>query len=52
VNHNNNFIKIHKYSDKEHEFPIELSDGVLYPSIITPEGKKKMFIEDFIRGIK
>jgi hypothetical protein len=24
----------------------------LYPSIITPEGKKKMFIEDFIRGIK
>ena len=52
VNQDNNFIKIHKYSDKEHEFPIELSDGVLYPSIITPEGKNKMFIEDFIRGRK
>jgi methionyl-tRNA formyltransferase len=47
---NNQIFKIHKYTENQHEFPIELSDGILYPSIITPEGKKTMKIEDYIRG--
>ena len=30
---------------------IELSDGVIYPETIIPEGKKKMSAEDYIRGL-
>ena len=40
----------HEYSIKENAFPIKLSDGILYPSIITPEGRNKMKIDDYLRG--
>ena len=50
IKHKDKFLKIHEYTEKENGFPIELSDGILYPSIITPEGKNKMKIDDYLRG--
>ena len=50
IKHNDRLFKIHEYTENENGFPIELSDGTLYPSIITPEGKNKMNIDDYLRG--
>ena len=50
IKHKNMLFKIHEYSIKENGFPIKLSDGILYPSIITPEGRNKMKIDDYLRG--
>ena len=50
IKHNARLFKIHEYTESENGFPIELSDGTLYPSIITPEGKNKMNIDDYLRG--
>lgn len=50
ITHKQQFFKIHKYTDEEHDYPIELTDGKLYPSLITPEGKKMMSINDYMRG--
>src|SRR5210317_594 len=50
ITHKQHIFKIHKYTDEEHDYPIELTDGKLYPSLITPEGKKMMSINDYMRG--
>ncbi|MDB2326873.1 hypothetical protein N9V32_02635 [Candidatus Actinomarina sp.] len=50
ITHKQHIFKIHKYTDEEHNYPIELTDGKLYPSLITPEGKKMMSINDYMRG--
>jgi len=50
IKYDEKFYKIHKFTDKPNGFPIELNGGTLYPLVITPEGKKKMQIEDYIRG--
>ena len=50
ITHKQHIFKIHKYTDEENDYPIELTDGKLYPSLITPEGKKMMSINDYMRG--
>ena len=45
-------IKIHKYSNSNLGLEIKLNDGYIYPLEITPEGKNRMKVEDYIRGLK
>ena len=45
-------IKIHKYTNSNLGLEIKLNDGYIFPSEITPEGKNRMEVEDYIRGIK
>jgi methionyl-tRNA formyltransferase len=52
IKYNDKFYKIHKFTNNPNGFPIELNGGILYPLVITPEGKKKMQVEDYIRGNK
>lgn len=48
----NKILKVHSYSDVENESRIELSDGYIYPVDVTPEGKRKMSFDDYLRGLK
>ena len=50
--HNDKNIKIHKYSNSNLGLEIKLNDGYIYPLEITPEGKNRMKVEDYIRGLK
>ena len=50
--YNNIILKILNYSEKEVGSSIELSNGLLYPLNVIPEGKRKMLFEDYLRGIK
>ena len=52
VEFNNRILKIHTYSDQENKSSIELTDGLLYPVKVTPEGKRTMIFEDYLRGLK
>ena len=52
VIHNDKNIKIHKYSNSNLGLEIKLNDGYIYPLEITPEGKNRMKVEDYIRGLK
>ena len=45
-------IKIHKYTESNSNFKYELKDGFLYLDEITPEGKKRMKANDYIRGLQ
>ena len=51
VIYNQILFKVLSYSNESKGFKIELSDGVIYPETIIPEGKKKMNAEDYIRGL-
>ena len=50
--HNNKIFKIHKYAMESHGLDFKLSNGYVYPTEITPEGKSKMGVVDYVRGIK
>ena len=50
--YNNINLKILNYSEIEQGSSIELSDGLLYPLNVIPEGKSKMLFEDYLRGLK
>ena len=52
VIHNNKNIKIHKYTKENLGLEIKLTDGFIFPLEITPEGKNRMKVQDFIRGLK
>ena len=52
LKYNNINLKILNYSDTEQGSSIELSDGLLYPLNVIPEGKSKMLFEDYLRGLK
>jgi hypothetical protein len=43
---------VHSYSDVENKSSIELGDGYLFPVDVTPEGKRKMSFDDYLRGLK
>jgi len=46
------FIKIHNYFLDENTPGIELIDGIIYPNEVTPEGKKRMKFQDYMRGLR
>jgi len=50
--HNNQTFKIHKYALETHGLDFKLLDGYIYPIEITPEGKNRMSVADYVRGIK
>ena len=50
--YNNINLKILNYSEIEQGSSIELSDGLLFPLNVIPEGKSKMLFEDYLRGLK
>ena len=52
LKYNNQNLKILNYSEIEQGSSIELSDGLLYPLNVIPEGKSKMLFEDYLRGLK
>ena len=52
VIHNDRNIKIHKYTNCNLGLEIKLEDGYIFPSEITPEGRNRMEVKDYIRGIK
>lgn len=52
VEFKNKNLKIHSYSDLENKGRIELGDGNLYPIKVTPEGKRTMNFDDYLRGLK
>ena len=52
LKYNNKNLKILNYSEIEQGSSIELSDGLLYPLNVIPEGKSKMLFEDYLRGLK
>ena len=52
LKYNNINLKILNYSEIEQGSNIELSDGLLYPLNVIPEGKSKMLFEDYLRGLK
>ena len=52
IKYNNINLKILNYSEIEQGSSIELSDGLLYPLNVIPEGKSKMLFEDYLRGLK
>ena len=52
LKYNNINLKILNYSEIEQGSSIELSDGLLYPLNVIPEGKSKMLFEDYLRGLK
>ena len=49
---NNKILKIHTYSELENDSRIKLGDGFLYPTQVTPEGKRTMSFDDYLRGLK
>ncbi len=49
---NDNLFKIHSYSECNLGLKFKLNNGLIYPKEITPEGKKRMLVEDYLRGIK
>ena len=49
---NNGLFKIHSYSEKNSGLEFKLNDGVIYPKEITPEGKSRMLVEDYLRGLR
>ena len=49
---NNILFKIHSYSDENYGLEFKLNDGVIYPKEITPEGKSRMLVEDYLRGLR
>ena len=50
--HDNKIFKIHKYALESCGLNFKLLDDYIYPIEITPEGKNRMPVEDYIRGIK
>ena len=52
VMHNNKNIKIHKYTNENLGLEIKLIDGFIFPLEITPEGRNRMKVQDYIRGLK
>jgi len=52
VIHNDKNIKIHKYTNSNLGLEIKLNDGYIFPSEITHQGRNRMKVEDYIRGIK
>ena len=52
VIHNNKNIKIHKYTNSNLGLEIKLNSGYIFPSEITPEGRNRMKVVDYIRGVK
>ena len=50
--HNNKNIKIHKYTNENLGLEIKLIDGFIFPLEITPEGRNRMKVQDYIRGLK
>ena len=52
LKYNNINLKILNYCEIEQESSIELSDGLLYPLNVIPEGRSKMLFEDYLRGLK
>ena len=52
IDKNNIHFKLHSYSDKNLGLEFKLNDGVIYPKEITPEGKSRMLVEDYLRGIR
>tara|TARA_B100001250_G_scaffold153154_1_gene131532 strand:+ start:521 stop:1336 length:816 start_codon:yes stop_codon:yes gene_type:complete len=50
--HNNKVFKIHKYTLETHGLEFKLLDGYIYPIEITPEGKNRMCVVDYVRGIR
>ena len=50
--HNNKVFKIHKYGLETYGLDFKLLDGFIYPIEITPEGKNRMPVADYVRGIK
>ena len=52
VIHNDKNIKIHKYTSNNLGLEIKLNDGYIFPSEITPEGRNRMEVEDYLRGVR
>ena len=50
--HNNKVFKIHKYALETQGLDFKLLDGYIYPIEITPEGKNRMPVADYVRGIR
>ena len=50
--HNNKVFKIHKYTLETHGLEFKLLDGYIYPTELTPEGKNRMLVVDYVRGIR
>ena len=50
--HNNKVFKIHKYALKSHGLDFKILDDYIYPIEITPEGKNRMPVVDYLRGIR
>ena len=52
IKYESKIIKIHKYTEGNSDFKYELKDGILNLDEITPEGKKRMKANDFMRGLQ
>ena len=52
IKYDSKIIKIHKYTENNSIFTYELKDGLLYLDEITPEGKKRMKANDYMRGLQ
>ena len=52
IKYDSKIIKIHKYTEDNSNFTYELKDGLLYLDEITPEGKKRMKANDYMRGLQ
>ena len=52
IKYDSKIIKIHKYTENNSTFTYELKDGLLYLDEITPEGKKRMKANDYMRGLQ
>ena len=52
IKYDSKIIKIHKYTEDNSNFAYELKDGLLYLDEITPEGKKRMKANDYMRGLQ
>ena len=50
--HDNKVIKIHNYVNESRESGFKVEDGYIFPLEITPEGKNRMLMEDYVRGLK
>ena len=52
IQYDSKIIKIHKYTEGNSDFKYELKDGILNLDEITPEGKKRMKANDYMRGLQ
>ena len=52
IKYESKIIKIHKYTESSSNLTYELKDGILYLEEITPEGKKRMKANDYMRGLQ